>query len=130
MLKPWENEDPLISSVFYGNGECSGVSCDNNSIDLIRLVCSLHDVTDIIQDRKERESIQDFFKNICTTRDGQDYYSKIATLTKENFNYMIESFPRKHCWDAIPKKIIPMFYNMYRTNKIPDGVVPYKLDLS
>lgn len=41
-IKPWnEKDNPLVSSVFAPHGECSAITPDSYSIDLIRLVTSL-----------------------------------------------------------------------------------------
>ncbi len=129
-IKPWSDEDALVSSVFGPHGECSALTCDNPSIDLIRLVISLEDILYVISDEKERESILQFIKKITKTEeDEQDYLTQVRKAEGAKLKYMLEAFPRKHCFDASPKKVINLFYNKYRIDKAPDGVKPFKLNL-
>lgn len=64
-----------------------------------------------------------------TLDDGSDYFQQLESISKQNINYMLEVFPRKNCHAAIPSKVIPMFYNMYRIENVPEGIVPFRLYL-
>jgi len=126
-IKPWENEEALASSVFGPHGECGTLICDNPSSDFVRLVASLEDTIHIISDVKDREQLFKFFQNVCKTDDDSDYFQLLKSSSGAKFNEMLESYPRKNCHQAIPKNIISMFYNMYKSDKIPDSVIPFQL---
>lgn len=123
------DEDGLVSSVFYNHGECSTIPCDNMSIDIIRLISSLDDTFKVIKSSTERQIIREFAREVCRMEDGNDYLQLLRLAPREKFNHMIEVFPRKFCKDGIPKRIVPKFYSLYRIDKIPANIVPFKLDL-
>jgi hypothetical protein len=123
------DDDGLVSSVFYNHGECNSIPCDNLSIDVIRMISSLDDTFKVIKNPTERQMIREFAREVCRMEDGEDYLQLLRLAPRERFNHMIEVFPRKFCKDAIPKMIIPKFYSLYRIDKAPTNIVPFKLDL-
>lgn len=128
-LKPWPDRPGLISSVFGTHGECKSLAgyCDNPSIDMVRLIGSLGDVFGVIKNRDERHQMRDFCRRVCQTDDGQDYLKLLSESNGPRLQYLLEAFPRKHCHNALPERVLEMFWNLYRVDSCPEGVVPFPL---
>lgn len=122
----------FISAEFDRDGNCHSMVPDNATIDMIRLINSIEDTTDVIKPKKDEKELRKMFEFLCETDDKSVNLFKTwndKTLAKK-INYYLDIWPRKICTKRTVFEAIPLFYKKFQVKTIPTDIQPFSIPLS